>query len=70
MYLFLQADQKLKQNQEDLPLLAHLQELYLSVKDIGLILSLQIFVYRLPSVKKTEHSSSAWTFTSTRRTGD
>ena len=31
MYLFLQADQRLKQNHEDLPLLAHLQELYLFV---------------------------------------
>ena len=28
-YLRLQADQRLKQNREDLPLLAHLQELYL-----------------------------------------
>ena len=27
-YLLLQADQKLKQNQEDLPLFAHLQELH------------------------------------------
>ena len=27
MYLLLQADQRLKQNDEDLPLLAHLQEL-------------------------------------------
>ena len=31
MYLLLQADQRLKQNQEDLPLLAHLEELYLSL---------------------------------------
>ena len=35
-YLLLQADQRLKQNQEDLPLLAHLQELYQSVKEYGL----------------------------------
>ena len=36
------ADQRLKQNHEDVPLPAHLQELYLSVKDIGLILSQKI----------------------------
>ena len=36
------AAQRLKQNHEDLPLLAHLQELYLSVKDLGLILSQQL----------------------------
>ena len=35
MYFLLQTDQRLKQNQEDLPLLAHLQELYLSVKEYG-----------------------------------
>ena len=38
MYLLLQADQRLKQNHEDLPLLAHLQELYLLVKEYGLTL--------------------------------
>ena len=38
-YLRLQADQRQKQNREDLPLLAHLQGLYLQVKDLGLILS-------------------------------
>ena len=32
MYLLLQADQRQKQNQEDLLLLAHLQELYLFLK--------------------------------------
>ena len=37
MYLLLRADQRLKQNHEDLPLLTHPQELYLSVKDFGLI---------------------------------
>ena len=42
MYLLLQVDQRLKQNHEDLPLLAHLQELYLSVKDFGLILSQEL----------------------------
>ena len=39
MYLLLQADQRLKQDHEDLPLLAQLQELYLLVKESGLILS-------------------------------
>ena len=43
MYLLLQADQRLKQNQEDLPLLAHLQELYLFVKDYGLTLSQELY---------------------------
>ena len=33
MYLLLRADQRPKQNHEDVLLLAHLQELYLSVKD-------------------------------------
>ena len=42
MYLLLQADQRLKQNHEDLPLLAHLQELYLSVKEYGLMLSQEL----------------------------
>ena len=42
MYLLLRADQKLKQNHEDVLLLAHLQELFLSVKDLGLILSQKI----------------------------
>ena len=39
MYLLLRADQKLKQNHEDVLLPAHPQELYLSVKDLGLTLS-------------------------------
>ena len=38
MYLLLRADQRLKQHHEDVLLLAYLQELYLSVKDFGLIL--------------------------------
>ena len=42
MYWLLRADQKLKQNHEDVLLPAHLQELYLSVKDLGLILSQEI----------------------------
>ena len=39
MYLLLRADQRLKQNHEDGLLAAHQQELYLSVKDLGLIKS-------------------------------
>ena len=31
------SDLRLKQNHEDVLLLAHLQELYLSVKDLGLM---------------------------------
>ena len=42
MHLLLQADQRLKQNHEDLPLLAHLQELYLFVKEYGLILNQEL----------------------------
>ena len=41
-YLRLQADPRLKQNQEDLQLLAHLQQMFLSMKELGLILSQQI----------------------------
>ena len=39
MRVILRADQRLKQNHEDVLLFAHLQELYLSVKEFGLILS-------------------------------
>ena len=42
MYLLLQADQRLKQDHEDLPLLAHLQELYQFVKENGLILNQEL----------------------------
>ena len=35
MYLLLRADQRLKQNHEDVLLLVPLQELDLSVKDLG-----------------------------------
>ena len=41
-YLLLQADQRLKQNRGDLPLLAHLQELYLIVKEYGWTLNLEL----------------------------
>ena len=40
--MLLQADQRLKQNQEDLVLLAHFQELYLFVKEYGLILNQEL----------------------------
>ena len=39
MYLLLRADQRLKQDHEDVLLPVHLQELYLSVKVLGLILN-------------------------------
>ena len=42
MYLLLQADQRLKHNREDLPLLALLQELSLFVKDYGLMLNQEL----------------------------
>ena len=38
----MRADQRPKQNHEDALLPAHLQELYLSVKDLGRILSQKI----------------------------
>ena len=41
MHVLLRADQRLKQNHEDVLLPANLQELYLSVKDLGLILNQQ-----------------------------
>ena len=49
VYLLMQADQRLKQNREDLPLLAHLQGLYLFVKEYGLILNQE-----LNSIKRTQ----------------
>ena len=48
-YLRLQADQRLKQNREDLPLLAHLQGLYLFLKEDGLKLNQE-----LNSIKRTQ----------------
>ena len=50
-------------NREDRPLLAHLQELYLFVKEYGLILNQELN-------KKTKHSSSSWSITSRRRWSD
>ena len=42
MYLLLQVDQRLMQNHENVLLLAHLQELYLFVKEYGLILKQEL----------------------------
>ena len=42
MYLLLRADQRQKQNHEDVLLPAHLQELYPSGKELGLMLSQKI----------------------------
>ena len=47
MYLLLRADQRLMQNHEDVLLPAHLQELFLSVKDLRLILSQKIILLSL-----------------------
>ena len=47
--LLLQVDQRLEQNREDLPLLAHLQGLYLFVKEGGLKLNQE-----LNSIKRTQ----------------
>ena len=46
MYLLLRVDQRLKQNHEDVLLPAHLQELYLSVKDMRLVAGISLC--RLP----------------------
>ena len=55
MYLLLQADQRPKQNQQDLPLLTHLQELHLFVKEYGLILNQE-----LNPIKRTQRQKD-WT---------
>ena len=49
------TNQRLKQNHRDVLLPAHPQELNPSGKESGLISA-----HRLPSVKKTEYSSSSW----------
>ena len=48
-HLLVQADQRPKQNHEDLPLLAHLQELYIFMKEHGLMLNQE-----LNQVKRTQ----------------
>ena len=42
MYLLLRADERPKQNQEDLPLLVHLQEFFLFEKEYGFILNQEL----------------------------
>ena len=49
MHLLLRFDQRLKQNHEDVFLVAHLQELYLFVKEYGLTLNQE-----LNSIKRTQ----------------
>ena len=68
MYLLLQADQRLKQSHEDLPLLAHPQELCLSVKDVGLTLSQELIRISLSQCQNDWLSS--WSFTTRRRWSD
>ena len=52
MYLLLRADQRLQQNHEDVLLLVHLQKRYLSVKDLGLILSQKIIRLSITQCQK------------------
>ena len=58
---------KAKARRPSIPLLPHLQELYLFVKEYGLILNQELNPIKRTSGKKTKHSSSAWTITSRRR---
>ena len=51
-YLRLQADPRLKQNQEDLQLLAHLQGLYPFLKEHGLILNQELNSIKLTQWQK------------------
>ena len=67
---FCEPIKRLKQNHEDVLLPAHLQELSLSVKDLGLILSQKFIRLSLTRVKTTEYSSSSWSSTSRRRWSD
>ena len=52
MQVISRADQRLKRNHEDVLLLAHLQELYLLEKELGLILSQKSIRLSLPPVSK------------------
>ena len=61
---------KTKQNQEDFPLLAHLQGLFLFLKEHGLILNQELIQSSLSSGKKNTHSSSTRRTTSRRRWRD
>ena len=67
MYLRLQADQRLKQNQKDLPPLAYLQGLYLFLKENGSILNKELNLIKRTQWQKNKHSSSTRRITSRRR---
>ena len=54
MYLLLRADQRPKQNHEDVLLPAHPQELYLSVKDLELILCQKNYLFIAYPVSKQQ----------------
>ena len=69
-YLLLQADQRPKQNREDLSLLAHLQELYLFVREMDWYWTRSWIRSSLPSGKQNKHSSSTRRTTSRRRWSD
>ena len=69
-YVHTQAVQRLKQNREDLQLLAHLQGLYLFVKEFGLILNQELNPIKRTQRQKDKISSSARRITSRRRWSD
>ena len=68
MYLLLRADQRLKQDHEDVLLPAHL---YLSVKDLGLNIQPETYSpVAYPVSKRLSTLSSSWSSTSRRRWSD
>ena len=62
MYLLLRADQRLKRNHEDVLLLAHLQELYLSVKELGPMLNQKIIRQSSIRTRNSLSPSSSMSF--------
>ena len=64
------ADQRPKQNHEDVLLPAHPQELYPSGRKVDWCWAWRLFASRLLSVRTTEYSSSSWSSTSRRRWSD
>ena len=70
MYLLLQADQRLKQDHEDLLLLAHLQERTNLWKKMDWYWARNSIKSRVPSSKKIEYSSMSWSINSKRRWSD
>ena len=70
MYLLLQADQRLKQNHEDLPCLLIYKNCTYSWKNMDWYWTRSSFRSSVPSGKKTKYSSSARRITSWRRCGD